>query len=116
MTRDLFVMLGLALHLVSGSPMHDGASISAPAPSFAPALALIPGSRVYYVPRARADVFYYSDHYYQCRDGAWSSAAMYADRWTAVATERVPAAVRAVPSMYYKVALGRMAAAGTRAQ
>ena len=72
-----------------------------------PQLVVIPGSPVYYAPRASVNFFFYSGRYYTFHDGAWFSAKQHNGPWAFTKPALVPAPVLEVPVAYYKVPPGQ---------
>lgn len=71
-----------------------------------PALAVVPGTPVYYAPKAAYNYFAYGGWYYVYHNEAWLVASAYNGPWTVMALERVPRPVLTVPVQYYKVPPG----------
>jgi hypothetical protein len=73
----------------------------------APRLSKVPGSAVYYVPGATFNLFVFGDHYYSFHQGVWFHSSTHNGPWTAVALQRVPGPVLAVPMKYYRIPPGQ---------
>lgn len=71
-----------------------------------PALVVVPGSTVYYAPDVSINLFSYRGRFYSFHDGAWFYATSHRGPWAAIAIERVPRPVVAVPVTYYRVPPG----------
>ncbi len=72
----------------------------------APQLVVVPGSAVYYAPNASINFFVYGGQYYSFHEGGWFVATTHGGPWSAVARERVPQPVLAVPVTYYRIPPG----------
>ncbi|MGH7332351.1 MAG: hypothetical protein ACREKS_06300 [Candidatus Rokuibacteriota bacterium] len=88
-----------------------GISVGVPAPPpvivAPPALVIVPGTPVYYVPSASFDIFVYGGRYYSLHNGAWFFATSHKGPWAFIATDRVPRPVLGVPVTYYKIPPGQ---------
>ncbi len=71
-----------------------------------PALAVVPGTSVYYAPHLSYNYFAYGGRFYVYRHDVWLSARAYNGPWTAIALERVPRPILGVPVKYYKAPPG----------
>lgn len=71
-----------------------------------PLLAAVPGTPVYHAPSLPHNYFVYRQHYYLFHRGVWFSAVHYNGPWTAIALDRVPQPILAVPVKYYKAPPG----------
>jgi hypothetical protein len=72
-----------------------GLAISAP-----PAMAVVPGTYVYYPPEVSAEIFFYHGHWYRPYHEGWFSSNGYNGPWRSVAPGHVPRAVMRVPHGY----------------
>jgi hypothetical protein len=71
-----------------------------------PALAVVPGTTVYYAPHVSYNYFAYGGRFYVYQHDVWLSARAYNGPWTVIAFERVPRPIRGVPVKYYKAPPG----------
>jgi len=71
-----------------------------------PALAMVPGTSVYYAPHISYNYFAYGGRFYVYQNDAWLSARAYNGPWTVIAFERVPRPILGVPVKYYKAPPG----------
>jgi len=71
-----------------------------------PALAMVPGTSVYYAPHVSYNYFAYGGRFYVYQNDAWLSARAYNGPWTVIAFERVPRPILGVPVKYYKAPPG----------
>lgn len=69
-----------------------------------PQLVLIPGSPVYYAPRASMNFFFFDGLYWVYRDDNWYSSNWYNGPWRGVEPSYVPLFVLRVPVRYYRQA------------
>lgn len=69
----------------------------APAP---PAVAIIPGTYVYYAPDVSIDILFFQGSWYRPHHGHWYASRSYNGPWAYVPPPRVPRAVIAVPRDY----------------
>ena len=67
-----------------------------------PQLVLVPGTPVYYAPRANSNYFFYDGLYWVYRGDNWYSSAWYNGPWQAIDPEEVPLFVLRVPVRYYR--------------
>ena len=67
-----------------------------------PALAVVPGTAVYYAPHVAYNYFAYNGRFYVYQQDVWFSARAYSGPWTVIAFERVPRPILGVPVTYYK--------------
>ena len=65
-----------------------------------PAVVLIPGSEIYFVPHPEIDVFFYGGYWWSPRGAAWYRAGAYNGPWAVVEHRFVPHAVIGVPRNY----------------
>uniref|UniRef100_C6E842 Lipoprotein n=1 Tax=Geobacter sp. (strain M21) TaxID=443144 RepID=C6E842_GEOSM len=68
-----------------------------------PAIAVIPGSGVYFVPRFDIDLFFYSGYWWSPRGDRWYRSREYNGPWRVVSRSAVPRPVYRVPSDYRSV-------------
>ncbi|MFZ2269217.1 MAG: hypothetical protein WAV95_16700 [Azonexus sp.] len=101
----------IALFALAGlSPAHAqvGVEISLPSVSIGinlpiyPELVLLPGSPVYYAPRARSNYFFYDGLYWVYNDDNWYSSDWYNGPWQIVGPQYVPLFILRVPVRYYR--------------
>ena len=78
-----------------------GVNIGINMPAY-PQLVLVPGSPVYYAPRASANFFFYDDLYWVYRSDNWYSSSWYNGPWQSVEPDYVPLFVLRVPVRYYR--------------
>ena len=101
-----YVMIGCCLAVASliASPaeaqVHVDIGINLPGP---PALVVVPGTPVYYAPRAPANVFFYAHQYWVFGDGGWYVGPTWSGPWAVVEARYVPAPILGVPVRYYPV-------------
>jgi len=67
-----------------------------------PALAVVPGTSVYYAPHVSYNYFAYGGRFYVYQHDVWLAARAYNGPWAVVAIERVPRPILGVPVAYYK--------------
>ena len=67
-----------------------------------PQLVLVPGSPVYYAPRASSNFFFYDGLYWVYRSDNWYSSSWYNGPWQSVDPDYVPSYVLRVPVRYYR--------------
>lgn len=67
-----------------------------------PQLVLVPGSPVYYAPRASSNYFFYDGLYWVYRDDNWYSSDWYNGPWQSINPIDVPRFVLRVPVRYYR--------------
>ncbi len=67
-----------------------------------PRFVVVTGTPVYYAPSVSYNYFFYDRRYYLFHNELWFSAAYHNGPWTAIAFERVPRPILAVPVEYYK--------------
>lgn len=65
-----------------------------------PRMAVVPGSRVYYVQDSDQDVYRYGRYYYAFDSGRWYRSANYRGPWIHVRGRTVPRQIYAIPSDY----------------
>lgn len=122
MLRILVLTVALALTAVSqvvadgvrigidiGVPVPPPVVVVPPPPPVVvapPQLVVVPGTAVYYAPRASMNFFAYGGRYYSFHEGAWFVATTYGGSWVTIAPARVPRPVLAVPVAYYKIPPG----------
>lgn len=80
--------------------VHVDIGIRLPGP---PALVVVPGTPVYYAPRAPANVFFYGHQYWVFANGGWYVGPGWNGPWTAVPPPYVPPPILQVPVAYYPV-------------
>jgi len=67
-----------------------------------PAVVMIPGSQVHFVPDPKIDVFFYGGYWWSPRGEKWYRARAYNGPWGAIERRRVPPAVAYMPPDYRK--------------
>jgi len=67
-----------------------------------PELVLLPGSPVYYAPRADSNYFFYDGLYWVYKDDQWYSSDWYNGPWQQVSPQYVPLFILRVPVRYYR--------------
>lgn len=65
-----------------------------------PAMVLVPGSQVYFVPEPNIDVFYFNGYWWSPRGPHWYRSRAYNGPWVVVEERYVPVAVHKVPKDY----------------
>jgi hypothetical protein len=68
-----------------------------------PAMAVIPGSAVYFAPGASVDLFFYGNYWWNRHGDKWYRASAYNGPWAPVGSRHVPAPVYRVPANYRTV-------------
>jgi hypothetical protein len=66
-----------------------------------PALVVVPGTPVYYAPRAPANVFFYAHQYWVFANGGWYVGPTWNGPWGVVEPMYVPPPILQVPVGYY---------------
>ena len=66
-----------------------------------PALVVVPGTPVYYAPRAPANVFFYAHQYWVFANGGWYVGPTWNGPWGVVEPMYVPPPILQVPVRYY---------------
>jgi hypothetical protein len=77
-----------------------------------PQLVVVPGTSVYYVPEAPANLFFYKGRYYTVANDVWSTAPAYNGPWAVIQIGKIPPPVLAVPMQYYKIPPGHLKKGG----
>ncbi len=93
----------------SATNVNVGVNIGPPPPPIlvaTPRFVVIPGSPVQYAPAVSFNLFIHSGRYYSFHNGVWFHSPRRGGPWAAIAMDRVPHVVRAVPVGYYKVPPG----------
>ena len=95
-----FIMTGAGILFQPGEALsHDinvsfGINIAPPPPAVVvtrpPALHVIPGTPVYYVPEVERQLYFYSDNWYRLYDGYWFRAAYNNGPWMYLSPSNVP--------------------------
>ena len=122
MLRTMVSVVALAVLALAASASHAadvkiGINIGVPAPPplvvappplvlAPPPLVVVAGTPVHHVPSASFNLFVYDGRYYSHHNGGWFVAAGPRAPWTAIAIERVPRPVLAVPVKHYKIRPG----------
>lgn len=65
-----------------------------------PAVVMIPGSQVHFVPDPNIDVFFYGGYWWSPRGAQWYRARAYNGPWGVIDLQRVPRAVAYMPRDY----------------
>ena len=78
-----------------------GVNIGINMPAY-PQLVLVPGSPVYYAPRASSNFFFYDGLYWVYRSDNWYSSSWYNGPWQSIEPDYVPLYVLRVPVRYYR--------------
>ena len=78
-----------------------GVNIGINMPAY-PQLVLVPGSPVYYAPRASSNFFFYDGLYWVYRSDNWYSSSWYNGPWQSIDPDYVPLYVLRVPVRYYR--------------
>jgi len=105
--RSTLLALSLLLAPLASAQAHDhggprvGLSIRLGFDAF-PELVQVPGTPVYYAPRAAANYFFHDGLFWLFSSDRWYSSAWYDGPWDEVAPEYVPAFVLRVPVAYYR--------------
>jgi hypothetical protein len=68
-----------------------------------PAVVMVPGTQVYYVPEVDYDVFFYDGYWWSPRGDRWYRAHAYNGPWRTVSRRIVPPPVYGVPRDYRRV-------------
>lgn len=68
-----------------------------------PTFVVVPGTPVYYTPRAPANVFFYGHQYWIFASGSWYVGPNWNGPWAFVEPARLPAPILQVPVRYYPV-------------
>jgi hypothetical protein len=101
---------GVKIGVNIGVPAPPPVVIATPPPpvivTTPPQLVVVPGTTVYYGPNASINFFSYGGRYYSFHEGAWFVATTHGGAWSAIARERVPQPILAVPVTYYKIPPG----------
>ncbi len=94
--------------LAARGEVNINVNVGSPPMVFAspPRLVVVPESPVSYAPDVGINLFAYEGRYYSFHDGAWFFATTHRGPWIALAPERVPPPVLAVPVRYYRVPPG----------
>src|SRR2546423_2751397 len=96
----LGALLIAAVAVPAHAQVRGGVGINLPGP---PACVVVPGTPVYYAPRAPANVFFYANQYWAFANGAWYVGPTWNGPWAVVAPAYVPAPILYVPIRYYPV-------------
>lgn len=68
-----------------------------------PSVVVVPGTRVYYAPRAGVDLFFYSGAWYRRDRDHWYKASYYNGPWNVMPPRRIPVALGRLPRDYHVV-------------
>lgn len=108
--RYFVVAASLLLSPIALAETHISVGISTPGLSIGfnmpmyPDLVLVPGTPVYYDPRASANYFFYDGLYWVYQDDDWYASSWYNGPWGYVSPEDMPVFVLRVPVRYYRQA------------
>ena len=94
------VALTVSLSVPAAAQVRVDIGIHLPAP---PSLIVVPGTPVYYAPRAPANVFLYGHQYWAFTNGGWYVGPNWNGPWAVVDPAFVPVPVLRVPVAYYPV-------------
>jgi hypothetical protein len=100
---------GIAAMPARATNVNVGTQVGPPPPPIlvaTPRLVIIPGSPVLYAPGVSFNLFVHGGRYYSFHNGVWFHSPRRGGPWAAVAMDRVPYVVRAVPVTYYKIPPG----------
>jgi len=90
--------------------VHIGIGLGVPPPAIvipaAPAVALIPGTHIYFAPDVGVQLFFYSGYWFSLNDGYWFWANDYMGPWYYLPPARIPVAFLHLPPHYYKIPRG----------
>lgn len=96
----VMLFLGTILLICTGYPSRGDADvninigINVPPPAYVisapPAVALIPGTYVYFIPGIEADIIFYHGYWYRPYKGHWHRAKSYNGPWVYLVPARVP--------------------------
>ncbi len=110
------VMLAVVLLVSAGYPgegdagvdVHVGVSVSLPRVVLhsPPAVVLIPGTYVYFVPDIDADILFYGGHWYRPYKGYWYRAVGYNGPWVHTVNTKVPRVLIDLPPDFRRVPAG----------
>lgn len=96
----LFMSLALVQPCITDAEVNVDINISPP-PFFPlpvpPAVVVIPGSYVYFVPDIDLDIFFYQGYWYRPHRNEWFRARDYNGPWAFVAPRRLPPPILRVP-------------------
>jgi len=113
MSKKMYLIVGCLILLLTAPAVQSSAGVNVnigvnlPAFAFAapPAVVLIPGSYVYYVPDASVDILFYHGYWYRPYEGRWYRARNYNGPWGF--TGRAPRPLLDLPRDYRGVPPGR---------
>lgn len=97
------LLLGVMLH---GAAAEVSLNINIGPPvvvGVPPAVVLVPGSRVYFVPDFNVDIFFYGGYWWSPRGDRWYRAHDHSGPWRAVSRSVVPRPVYRIPGNYRQV-------------
>lgn len=98
------LVLGALLVAALAVPVHPQVRVNVdigihlPSP---PPLVVVPGTPVYYAPRAPANVFFYAHQYWVFANGGWYVGPTWHGPWVVVQPAYVPAPILQIPARYY---------------
>lgn len=92
------VALTVGLNIPATAQVRVDIGIHLPAP---PSLIVVPGTSVYYAPRAPANVFLYGHQYWAFTNAGWYVGPNWNGPWAVVEPALVPVPVLRVPVAYY---------------
>ena len=104
-------VLLLAVSLGAGTPGDAAAEVRVnvnigPPPIIVrepPAVVMVPGSRVYFVPHVSFDLFFYDGYWWSPRGDRWYRSRAYNGPWRVVSRRAIPGPVYRVPRDYRRV-------------
>ena len=96
----LVALIVTAFATSSHAQVQVNIGIQLPGP---PALVVIPGVPVYYVPRAPANVFFYGSQYWLYHANGWYTGSNWNGPWVVVEPIFLPVPILRVPVRYYHV-------------
>ena len=96
----LAAVIVLALAVPAHAQVRVDIGIRLPGP---PVLAVVPGTPVYYAPRAPANVFFYGHQYWVFHGNGWYAGPTWNGPWVVVDPGYLPAPILRVPVRYYHV-------------
>lgn len=86
--------LALSLPSKASGEININIGINAPMPgvviSSPPALIVIPGTYIYFIPDLDDDIFFYHGYWYRPYKGRWHRAGDYSGPWVSISVSRVP--------------------------
>jgi hypothetical protein len=95
-------LLMMAVAVPAQAQVHVGVNIGIQLPG-PPAFVIVPGTPVYYAPRAPANLFFYANQYWGFVNGLWYVGPTWNGPWAVVQPGYVPTPILRVPVRYYRV-------------